>query len=434
MMKRTSGIGRLLAVLLPVLLLRQIATADIYTNPRTADIPTLIKALEDANVRQGASIALARLGRSTVPALRKTLAGDKGDLRLWTAYTLGKIGPGAAAAVPELTQALSAKDASLRAVAARSLGQIGVMAGSAVPTLAETLRDKDQRVRRFSAIALGRIGPAASRAVPKLIRSLKVPGLRTTARDALIRIGRPALPALQNVLTDNAVRFDAISTIRQIDPQAARRAGIAKPTAADLPALRIVLLDTGRSVADRRVAATALGSLGPAAIAPLIAAFSAEAVSQSASAAVGRIGVTAVPQLVKALADDRAAVRATAADALAAIGPPAHRAVKGLIAAFKDRDRTVRHRAVLAVDAFGPSAAEAVPALIVVVNNPRDREETRQAALKALVRTGEPKSRSAVVEALIHASQNRRNFGISSLARQLVRKLDPTAAAKAGIK
>ena len=68
-------------------------------------IPALIKALRDPNVRYGASVALTKLGVNAVPALRESLASGNEDLPVWSAYTLGQIGPGAESAVGDLTKA-----------------------------------------------------------------------------------------------------------------------------------------------------------------------------------------------------------------------------------------------------------------------------------------------------------------------------------------
>ena len=71
------------------------------------EIAALIEALEDAGNRQGASIALAKLGRAAVPALRESLTAKDPDMRVWSAYTLGEIGPAAKSATGDLIQALA---------------------------------------------------------------------------------------------------------------------------------------------------------------------------------------------------------------------------------------------------------------------------------------------------------------------------------------
>ena len=52
----------------------------------------------------------------------------------------------------------------------------------------------------------------------------------------------------------------------------------------------------------------------------------------------------------------------------------------------------------------------------------RDREETRQLALKAMVRTGRTARRDEVVAALTKASEDG-NFGVRSLAAEVLKTL-----------
>jgi hypothetical protein len=82
----------------------------------------------------------------------------------------------------------------------------------------------------------------------------------------------------------------------------------------------------------------------------------------------------------------------------------------------------VRHRAVAALTAFGEEAAPAVAALGAVVLNSRESEPTRQLAMKALIRTG-PGPRKDVIATLEKASQEKNNFGVRSLAEQLLKQV-----------
>ncbi len=90
------------------------------------------------------------------------------------------------------------------------------------------------------------------------------------------------------------------------------------------------------------------------------------------------------------------------------------------------RCRTVRHRAVNALSALGSSAESAVPALIAVMQNARDAEPTRQLAIKVMGRTG-PRVRDVVVAALEKSTEDG-NFGVSSLAKQLLKQLKADAS------
>ncbi|MCS5703608.1 MAG: HEAT repeat domain-containing protein, partial [Acidobacteria bacterium] len=159
-----------MARLLPMTLLVFIPMFVLGSEPNGKEIRRLVVALDDANIRQGASIALANLGQPAVPALRKSLVSESKDLRLWSAYTLGQIGPLAASTVEALNVALADADPALRAAAAEALGKIA--APAAVDCLINALDDENDQVRQQATVALGQIGPAASTATKQLIVAL----------------------------------------------------------------------------------------------------------------------------------------------------------------------------------------------------------------------------------------------------------------------
>ena len=61
--------------------------------------------------------------------------------------------------------------------------------------------------------------------------------------------------------------------------------------------------------------------------------------------------------------------------------------------------------------------------MIAVMNNPRDQEATRQLAIKALAQTG-PSRRKQVIKALKEVDHGG-NFGVRSLAEQMLKQLEP---------
>lgn len=87
----------------------------------------------------------------------------------------------------------------------------------------------------------------------------------------------------------------------------------------------------------------------------------------------------AVPALIAALKDANGAARSSAATALGSIGPAAAEAVPALIAALKDAKRDVRRSAASALSRIGPAA---VPALIAALKNPE--EYVRYSAAEAI--------------------------------------------------
>ena len=419
---RVIGFGLLLT---PVLATGALAESSLD------QIPVLIKSLDNANVRYGASVALAKLGPKAVSALRKSLASQKGDVPVWSAFTLGQIGPVAQSAVGDLIKALSSSDDVLRAAAAQALGKIG--AAAAVDPLANALADTNQDVRRRAVVALGQIGPSAKNATEKLIGALSDSQLRTLARKALTQIDAAVKPLL-NSLDNDKIRIDVAVVVLQVDPKAAKRAGLDKATDADLPALRLVLNDLTRAPADRTAAATALAAIGKHGVLVLIAAFEDEQIAHTAAQAFAKTGAAAVSALIDALKHKKPEVRSTAADALGHIGPAASAAAPHLIRMLKnDDDRDVRYRAVRALHTFEKKAKPAIPTLIEIINNARESESTRQWAIKTLIVTL-PDTHDVVVKALIAASKDKGNYGVSQLARQQVRKIDLKASEAAGVK
>jgi HEAT repeat protein len=423
----------LLRVLAPAVVLF-VFVAELPADSDTNRIPQLIKALDDENVRYGASIALAQLGHEAVPALRQSLASDKPDRRVWAAYTLGEIGPAAKSAVNDLTKALgNTSDATLRAAAAQSLGRIGPAAASSVSILTERLSDENRQVRQRSAVALGTIGPAAGDAAPGLITALKDHQLRAAARTALIQIGKPTADALLESLADDSLRFDAAEILLQVDSEKARQNRVDNPTPADLTSLRLVLHDPTRSAPERTRAATALASLGMQGINVLIIAFEDQAIASTAAAAFASVGPDGVAPLIDALAHKQPGVRSAAVDALGCIGPEASESVPHLVSLFQDDDHDVRYRAIRALDRFGETVAPAVPDLVELMLDSKQREPARQWAIMTLINV-HPVAHDVVVKGLIKASQDKGNYGVSSLARLQVRKIDRDAAEAAGVR
>jgi hypothetical protein len=115
------------------------------------------------------------------------------------------------------------------------------------------------------------------------------------------------------------------------------------------------------------------------------------------TAALGRMGTSAVPGLIEALRDENWKVRRSAAEALWALGEP--EAVAGLVVALNDRNDVVRQAASSALEAMSTMA---VPELIKALAN-RDRQVGRAAA--------EMLERIGTAEALMAVEQWKREQG-----------------------
>jgi HEAT repeat protein len=410
-----------------------VTATSAMAESKSDQIPALIKALDNADVRYGASLALTKLGTDAVPALRKSLAAGKGDTAVWAAYTLGQIGPQAKSAVDDLSKALTSSDSALRAATAQALGKIGPSASAAVDPLANALSDEQQDVRMQAIVALGKIGPSAKNATGKLIGTLSDSQLRKPARAALIQIGSATVAPLLESLKNDNIRFDVSLVLLQVDAKAAQQAGLDKATEADVAALRLVLNDPTRVPAERTAAAEALASVGKAGISVLLVAFEEETYARTAAEAFAKSGPVAVPVLIETLSHKTPAVRSFTADALGHIGLAANAATPQLIKMLKDPDRDVRYHVVRALHTFGKKATPALPTLIEVLNNNSEAEATRQWAVKTMILTL-PETHEVVIKALITASKEKNDYGISQLARQKARELDLKAAETAGVK
>jgi HEAT repeat protein len=419
-----------MARLLPVSIFLCIPMFVLGSEPNGKEIRRLIVALDDANIRQGASIALANLGQPAVLALRKSLVSENKDVRLWSAYTLGQIGPLAASAVEALNVSLAAADPALRATAAEALGKIA--APAAVDCLINALDDENDQVRQYAAVALGQIGPAASAATKKLIVALSDQQVRTIVRDALVQIGPDAVDPLVESLDDDNIRFDVLLVLRTVDPVKTKQQGLAKATPADLSSLHKVLYDVTRQPADRTAAAASLVTLGDDGLAVLIEAFEVQEIARTAAEAFAKADSAAVPSLVKVLTHQQPDVRASAADALGHIGIAASDAVTDLMVLLSDQDRQVRYCGVRALHELGPKAKPAVPVLSEIILNAKEPEAVRNWAIKTLIVTL-PETHDEVVKTLIEASAEDVYYGVRQLAREQLRKVDPEAADAAGI-
>jgi hypothetical protein len=103
--------------------------------------------------------------------------------------------------------------------------------------------------------------------------------------------------------------------------------------------------------------------------------------------ALGRSGLPGVPALMEAMNDKEGRVRRVAAIALGSIGPAAKDAVPALIGGLDDNDKNVRYPAVVALRKIGPAAKDAVPILEVMCERDPDSNVRREAAT-ALKRIG----------------------------------------------
>jgi HEAT repeat protein len=366
--------------------------------PAKAALPALVRRLQDADpqVRIASAAAIASIDPKHPDVLPAALAEMKGaaEQRRMAADLLGDLG---AVAVPALAGALKDADANVRWAAAESLGRIGPSAKAAVTDLAAVLADKE--IRSIAADALGSIGKEAKPAVPALVRIVKEekePSLRMTAGVALARIdppsAGPAAPIFAEALRhpDGRVRHDASIMLRELGP-AGREA---------TPILAELLRDKAQYA--RQIAANAV-------------CYSRDP--------------QAVPALVQALDDAEISVRSTAAMALGFVGPDATAAIPALQAKLKDADIGTRIVSAEALWKITKDEERTVPVLIEALRH----KNTYMVGLSTgiLARMG-PAAKRGVPDllALLRASDETQR----RVAGQILKSIDPKAAADAGVK
>ncbi len=195
-------------------------------------IPVWEKAMKDADTTTVHHVldALATLGEPAVPKLVDILEKHQ-ELRVEVAYTLGQMGPAAAAATDALAKLITDEDLHVAAEAIIALGKIGPAAQSAVPALSAALKQEDEKNSHAIVFALGNIGPAASAAEPLLLQ------------------------AMQD--SDKALAAIAARSLVEIQPEASRTQSAAKAVPVLVSCLSDPLPET------RKAAAESLAALGP---------------------------------------------------------------------------------------------------------------------------------------------------------------------------
>lgn len=123
--------------------------------------------------------------------------------------------------------------AGRRVAALEALGQIGPLAKATIPDLIKVLKGKDLTPRPATALALGRIRSEPETVIPLLVALLDDPqdGVPENAVEGLGQLGslsKPLVPKLLPLLKapDKDRRHAASIALRQIDPEAAAKAGV----------------------------------------------------------------------------------------------------------------------------------------------------------------------------------------------------------------
>jgi HEAT repeat protein len=312
-----------------------------------ADIKILIERLQDKDdaARVKAIKALEKKGQDARPALTALIALLKepdGSKKVHPAVyrAVARIGVDERL-LPSLLADLKGKK-ELPAAAAERL--LGLMGEPAVPALLEGLNDKDGIIRDRSAGALFHVRELPAKVIPPLVKLLDDPVMRVRLRAAAVlgQMGPQAAPAVPGLIK-------AVKAKNVLAALALGRIGEAAEEA--VPALREVLADTTTSIKIKTYSRSDAGHVQQSDLS--LAAAAARALGQ-----IGPKAVVATPDLMKALSDERPAVRVQAAAALGAFGPEAKKAVPALAATLREegQDRAVQTVAASALGKIGEAA------------------------------------------------------------------------------
>lgn len=259
-----------------------------------------------------------------------------------------------------------------------------------LPVLINQLDDADEWVRSAAALELAELGPSAAPAIPALIRTLRSRkpltkpywgGIFTSgdqvppeAREALIRIGPSAVPALTDALghEDALTRVHAARALWSLEKQSERI----------LPVLLQAWRDVDLFLTDeciRYEASKALGEVGkeaPDQILPiLVGALQGEDEELAATATislriVGEADKRAVEALIGLFSDPREGMGNVAGWRLRELGSAA---LPGLLATLTAEDAQIRWRAAWTIG--GMEKAQALPAIPALRAAAKDSDE-----------------------------------------------------------
>jgi HEAT repeat protein len=201
-------------------------------------VPALIDVLDDeeARDRQAAVESLGRLGSAEAldPLVASATSDVEGDVREAAWKAVRTLKPQPQQVLPALQRALDDEYVGVRTAALECLGSFGPAADVVRPKLLTMLKTDGVGDRPAAAMALAAIAPGNLEVVNALIEVLSGDQHvenRVAAAAALGTMGTRALravPALERAVELQPVGEAAAKALRQIDPDAADRAGVGK--------------------------------------------------------------------------------------------------------------------------------------------------------------------------------------------------------------
>ena len=405
-------------------------------DPKKKNDPPMLEGLKalkhpDANVRYKAAQTLAVLGplaKFAAPELRELLKDKNTYVRVKAAEALWKIEKTPALVLlPVLLAALKDKEASARATAPPVIALLGSKAKAALPALVEALHDKDFDVKMTAITALGDLGSVAKDTAQDLLEVTNDKDfflLEPFVGAALANLGDSVVPLLSQSLADQSAdrRRVAAYALGSMGPAAI-------PAVANL-AKALKAEDT----ATRKLAARALGKIGPAAktsLAQLEAALVDNDPTVRIEIALATWHVSGdakhVAVIVQTLSDESPNVREIACQTLASMKATAKDAVAPLVKLLNDKE--LRLRAIMTLGEIGPPADKAVAELKKGLTD-KDAETAAWSAFALWQITGQSKETLPVLEKYL-ATEAHYNLSIRLLGemREAAESVLPTLVA-----
>jgi len=378
--------------------------------------PALVAALGDGDLRRraGAAQALAQIVppfRAAGAPVEQALGREQDALvRAALLAALPKVGVEPARCLTLLLPAVVGEDEALRHAGLNAVLGQRALRPPALPKLAASLKDANPAVRERAARALGRFGPEASPVLPALLDATRAADGAPAFADALAQVGPAVLPTLLKTLQDGKTEDSAwiLRALRGFGPPAVPVLieALKHPTPNIRAAAAATLGDMGRDGADAvnplfvltgdaslEVRAAALRALvaqraDPGRLKPLLQTALASPntdlrkAGAAGTAALGGAAQLGVRGLLDLLADDHAAGRVAAVQALGQLGPKAASAVAPLVARLGDV--ALQSLIIETLGKIGPAAAPAVPRLIELAGT----TDQRASVLPALTKIG----------------------------------------------
>ncbi|WP_299461189.1 HEAT repeat domain-containing protein [uncultured Gimesia sp.] len=397
-------------------------------------------------------------GAAAIPTLLELLNSEDQNLVWRAAHALGAINAKPEEVVPALTKLLTSSSPVVRAQAALAIGDFGAAGKSAVTELTKLLSDTELNVQLDAAAALGEIGPNASAAVPQLAAAMQAgpTSLTLTSASALASIGEASVPALNEMLVkDSRLKLLAIHVLGEIgassktaipellkltksDDAEIRETAIVSlgemgPAAISAEPELLNLLETGTGKT-RNTAVYALSKIGSKKALPLIKKYAETSTEDErfrlvcawamlrANPTDPAIVKTALPGLIKVLAEENPLLRREAANAISLAGPLAKSATPNLTQALQvEQNQGVVFELITALAEIGPPAASAIPLITPYVSS--DNPLLRVVATYALARFG--KAAAATVP-ILEQELKKNSADENAITLWALTKIDPS--------